>query len=83
VPKRGSNSCTANLVRLTLQRSSCGLLLDLDERRIDGPRVRVVTAFTGAASFNDWCNDDPLRFEAPIVQRQAQRDADALWQLEP
>lgn len=65
--------------RVTLGRNACGVLLELEERRSNGPRVVVVTAFTQASSFEEWCLDDPLRFEAPIVHQQFRRDADAFW----
>jgi hypothetical protein len=43
----------------------------------------VVTAFTQASCLEEWCMDDPLRFEAPIVHQHVRRDADALWRNDP
>jgi hypothetical protein len=77
------NLHAADQARITLGRNACGVLLELEERQSNGPRVVVVTAFTQVSSFEDWCTNDPLRFEAPVVHQQARRDADALWRNDP
>jgi hypothetical protein len=71
--------CAAVQAKVRLGRNACGVLLELEERHANGPRVVVVAAFTQASSFEEWCKDDPLRFEAPVVHQQIRRDADALW----
>jgi hypothetical protein len=65
--------------KVTLGRNACGVLLKIEERQANGPRVVVITAFTQACSFEEWCKDDPLRFAAPVIHQQIRRDADALW----
>jgi hypothetical protein len=64
--------------RLSVRRDTHGLLLELDEVR-GGTRVRVIAAFTRAATFEEWCRDDPLRFESPMLHQQAVREAQSLW----
>jgi hypothetical protein len=77
--QRSQHSCPAGPARVTLGRNACGVLLKLEERQPNGSRVMVVTAFTQASCLEEWCMDDPLRFEAPIVHQHVRRDADALW----
>jgi hypothetical protein len=71
--------CAAVQAKVKLGRNACGVLLELEERQANGHRIVVVAAFTQASSIEDWCKDDPLRFEAPVVHQQFRRDADALW----
>ena len=78
---RAASSATGQ-IRVALHRNACGVLLEIEDRRLNGPHVVVVTAFTGASSFEDWCANDPLRFEMPIVHQQIRRDAEALWRSE-
>lgn len=66
-------------VSLTLHRNSCGVLLALEERRSNGPQVIVLAGFTQASCLEDWCTNDPLRFEIPIVHQHLRREAEALW----
>jgi hypothetical protein len=35
--------------------------------------------FTDADHFWQWCGNDPIRFEHPLLFAQLRRDADALW----
>jgi hypothetical protein len=82
-PQRSKHSRAASQARVTLDRNACGVLLKLEERQPNGSRVMIVTAFTQASSLEEWCMDDPLRFEAPIVHQRVRRDADALWRNDP
>lgn len=75
---RAPSSATGQ-IRVALHRNACGVLLELEDRRSTWPRVVVVAAFTRASSFEDWCSNDPLRFEMPIVHQQIRREAEALW----
>ena len=67
-------------VTITLQQVRQGLLLECEERRQNGVRIVVITAFTGASSFEDWCADDPLRHQNPNVHHLVRRHAEELWQ---
>jgi len=82
-PKRRPAFSAAGEVRVKLHRNACGVLLELEDRRPNGPRVVVVAAFTRESSFEDWCTNDPLRFEVPIVHQHVRREAASLWQSEP
>jgi hypothetical protein len=66
-------------VSVTLHRCASGVLLELEERRSDGSRIIVVTAFTQSNSLDAWCADDPLRFDAPMLHQQVRRHAADLW----
>ena len=81
--ERARHVAASGAVRVALQRQACGVLLELEECRLVGPRVVVVTSFTQASSFQDWCADDPLRFEEPIVHQQVRRHAEELWRSDP
>jgi hypothetical protein len=73
----------SDAVRVALQRQAGGVLLEIEEGRSIGPRIVVVTSFTQASSLEDWCADDPLRFEEPIVHQQVRRHAEELWRSDP
>ena len=81
-PRNRATSGATGQIRVALHRNACGVLLEIEDRRSNGPHVVVVTAFTGASSFEDWCINDPLRFEMPIVHQQIRREAEALWRSE-
>lgn len=78
--RRIAGKNAAGEVTVTLQRFGQGLLLECEERRQTGARIVVVTAFTAASSFDDWCADDPLRHQDPNVHHLVRRHAEELWQ---
>ena len=78
--RRVAGKSAAGEVIVTLQQVGQGLLLESEERRQNGVRVTVVTAFTGTSSFEDWCADNPLRHEDPNVHHLVRRYAEELWQ---
>jgi len=77
--RRAAVSAVRGAVTVTLHRRGPGILLELVEHRPSGCRIVVVTSFTDARSFEEWCTDDPLRFEHPIVHQQVRRHAEELW----
>jgi hypothetical protein len=78
-PAHSEYSRDALQAKVTLGRNACGVLLELEVRQTNGPRVVVITAFTQTAFFEEWCKDDPLRFAAPVIHQKIRRGADALW----
>lgn len=76
---RAVASCPVREVSATLVRNDFGVLLELKERPPNGPCVVVLAAFTRASSLEDWCADDPLRFEMPNVHEQIRREAEVFW----
>jgi hypothetical protein len=61
--QRSQHSRPAGRARVTLGRNACGVLLKLEERRPNGSRIMVITAFTQASSLEEWCMNDPLRLK--------------------
>ncbi len=76
---RATASAAAAELSVTLHRRTGGVILEREERSSVGWRIAVVTAFTRPSAFEDWCADDPLRFEQPIVHQQVRRRAAELW----
>lgn len=74
-----SRRCASAPPSFALHRRAGALVLELQERSVDGCSVAIVTAFTDLSAFNDWCDDDPLRFEYPVVHQQVRRQGHALW----
>lgn len=70
-------------VQFFLQRVNGGLYVEREETPRHGIRVYQSLLFNERASFERWQDDDPIRFEHPLLYRQLQRDAEALWDLEP
>lgn len=70
-------------VHFFLQRVNGGLYVEREETPRHGIRVCQSLLFNERASFERWHEDDPIRFEHPVLYRQLQRDAEALWGLEP
>ena len=67
------------LVRFVLQRVTGGLYVERDEIPTRGLRVIQSIAFSNADAFDRWCDDDPVRFDHPLLHTQLKRDAAALW----
>ena len=69
-------------VQFFLQRVNGGLYVEREEIPRHGIRVCQSLLFNERALFERWRDDDPIRFEHPLLYRQLQRDADALWGVE-
>ena len=71
-------------VRFFLQRVAGGLYVEREEIPRRGLRTQQSVQFTDAEHFRRWCDNDPIRFEHPLLHVSLKRDADALWgDLEP
>ena len=66
-------------VRFFLQRVAGGLYVEREEIPRRGLRTQQSVEFPDAEHFNRWCDNDPIRFEHPLLYINLQRDADDLW----
>lgn len=66
-------------VRFYLQRVAGGLYVEREEIPRRGLRTQQSVQFADAEHFQRWCDNDPIRFEHPLLHGNLKRDADALW----
>ena len=66
-------------VRFFLQRVAGGLYVEREEIPRRGLRTQQSVQFADAEHFKRWCDNDPIRFEHPLLHVNLQRDADELW----
>ena len=69
-------------VQFFLQRVAGGLYVEREDIPGQGLRVMQLVQFADADSFDQWCDDDPLRFEHPLLHVQLKREGDALWRTD-
>lgn len=69
-------------VQFFLQRVQGGLYVEREEVPRRGIRVCQSLHFDERGKFERWREDDPIRFEQPLLYLQLQRDAEALWDIE-
>jgi hypothetical protein len=77
--RRSSAQGQHGAVHFFLQRVKGGLYVEREEIPRHGTRVCQSLLFNERAHFERWRDDDPVRFEHPLLYRQLQRDAEALW----
>lgn len=70
-------------VHFFLQRVVGGMYVEREEIPRRGARICQSLQFADRSSFERWCDDDPIRFEHPLLHRQLKRESDALWRVEP
>ena len=66
-------------VRFFLQRVAGGLYVEREEIPRRGLRTQQSVQFADAEHFKRWCDNDPIRFEHPLLHVNLKRDADELW----
>ncbi len=66
-------------VRFFLQRVAGGLYVEREEVPRRGLRTQQSVQFADAEHFRRWCDNDPIRFEHPLLHVNLKRDADELW----
>ena len=66
-------------VRFFLQRVAGGLYVEREEIPRRGLRTQQSVQFADAEHFERWCDNDPIRFEHPLLHVNLKRDADELW----
>ena len=68
-------------VQFFLQRINGGLYVEREEIPRHGTRTCQSLLFSDRAGFERWCNDDPARFEHPLLHARLKRDGDELWRI--
>jgi hypothetical protein len=66
-------------VRFFLQRVAGGLYVEREDIPRRGLRTQQSVQFADAEHFRRWCDNDPIRFEHPLLHVNLKRDADDLW----
>ena len=70
------------VLRFVLRRVAGGLYVEREELPRKGTRTSVSVEFADREGFVRWCEDDPCRFDSPLLHQRIQRDADELWKLD-
>lgn len=68
-------------LQFNLQRVTGGLYVEREEIPARGPRTIQSITFSEVESFERWCDDDPVRFEHPLLHAQVKREGGRLWHL--
>jgi hypothetical protein len=71
--------CHGKAVRLFLQRVAGGLYVEREEIPRHGTRTCQSLHFSDHARFEQWCDEDPTRFEHPLLHARLKRESNALW----
>ena len=79
--RRSSARGQQGAVHFFLQRVKGGLYVEREEIPRHGVRVCQSLLFKERVHFERWRDDDPVRFDHPLLYRQLQHDAEALWDL--
>ena len=69
------------VLRFTLRRIAGGLYVERDELPRKGPRTCISVEFSNRQAFERWCDDDPSRFDNPLLHQRVRRDGGELWEL--
>jgi hypothetical protein len=68
-------------LRFRLQYHQGGLYVEREEIPCRGLHWVQCMRFCDVEQFERWCDDDPARFEHPLMHQALKREAQALWQL--
>jgi hypothetical protein len=68
-------------LRFRLQYDHGGLYVEREQIPCRGLHCVQSMRFCDVRQFERWCDDDPARFEHPLIHLALKRDAQALWQL--
>lgn len=68
-------------LRFNLQRVTGGVYVEREEIPARGPRTIQSITFSEFESFERWCDDDPVRFEHPLLHAQVKREGAELWRV--
>jgi len=69
-------------LRFVLRRVAGGLYVEREEHPRKGTRTIVSVEFADRGEFERWCDDDPCRFQSPLLHQRLRRDADQLWEYD-
>lgn len=67
------------LVQFNLQRVTGGIYVEREDIPARGPHVTQSVTFTAVCDFERWCNEDPIRFEYPLLHARLRREGCELW----
>jgi hypothetical protein len=70
------------VVRFVLRRVVGGLYVEREELPRKGTHTSISVEFTDRDGFERWCDDDPSRFEHPLLHQRVRREAEELWKLD-
>jgi hypothetical protein len=70
------------VIRFVLRRVAGGLYVEREELPRKGTRTSISVEFADRDGFGRWCDDDPTRFESPLLYQRVRRDADELWEFD-
>lgn len=70
------------VLRFVLRRVAGGLYVEREEFPRRGTRTSISVEFADRQDFERWCNDDPSRFDNPLLHQRVRRDAEELWQFD-
>ena len=66
-------------VRFFLKRTSGGLYVEREDNPKRGLRTMQSAQFSDVAQFGRWWEQDPARFDYPLLHVSVRRDAEDLW----
>lgn len=66
-------------IQFFIQSNPGGLYVERDECPADGVRTIQSLSFTTREQFMQWCDDDPVRFDHPLLHDRLKRAAIKLW----
>lgn len=66
-------------LRFLLKRLAGGLYVEREEIPHRGVRTFQSLHFRDRAAFDRWCDDDPVRFDEPLLHSRLKHDAAELW----
>jgi len=69
-------------MRFFLQRVAGGLYVEREDIPRLGPQTQQSVQFMAADGFREWCDNDPVRFEHPLLHIDLKRQGDELLQLD-
>jgi hypothetical protein len=70
------------VLRFVLRRVTGGLYVEREERPRKGTRTNISVQFADREGFKRWCDEDPSRFDTPLLHQRMRRDAEELWELD-
>jgi len=69
-------------MRFFLQRVAGGLYVEREDIPRLGTQTLQSLQFSTADGFREWCDNDPVRFEYPVLHIDLKRQGDELLQLD-
>ena len=69
-------------MRFFLQRVAGGLYVEREDIPCIGPHTLQSLQFMASDGFHQWCDNDPVRFEHPLLHIDLKRQGDELWGID-